>query len=84
MRLDPLPVSLNRFGVDIILCRTRDQIRLFQIPITADDFPRFLWEGEQVNPQDMNEGFLRGELLIKVRVFSHSSPTRSQTPTEHP
>jgi hypothetical protein len=45
---------------------TRDRIRNFEIPVTADDFPRFLWEGGRVDSHDMNQGFLRGDLLIKV------------------
>ena len=56
---------------DSVLHRTREQIRTYQILVTVDDFPRFLWEGEQVDPQDMNAGFLRGELLVKVRIPFH-------------
>ena len=63
-------------GTDIILHRTREQ---FQIPVTANDFPRFLWEGERVILQDMNKGFLRGELLVKVRVSFHSGLAHSDT-----
>lgn len=58
--------------------RTRQQIRSFQISVTADDFPRFLWEGEQVDQHDMKKGFLRGELLVMVCVFSHLGPAYSQ------
>lgn len=54
--------------------RTREQIRSFQIHITADDFPRFLWEDERVDLQDMKKGFLRGELLTKVYTLLLSEP----------
>ena len=67
---DPPPVPSVHLRADIISCRTRERIRSFQIPVTADDFPRFLWEGERVDPQDMNKGFLRGELLVKVCISS--------------
>ena len=72
-------VRSTRLGTDIILHRTREQIWSFQIPVTADDFPRFLWEGERVILQDMNKGFLRGELLVKVRVSFHSGLAHSDT-----
>lgn len=44
----------------------REQIQSFQIPVTADDFPKFLWKDEEVDPNDMNKSFLRSELLVKV------------------
>ena len=58
-------------GFDILSlsCRVRQQIRSFEIHVAAEDFPKFLWEGEQVDPRDMNKGFLRGDLLVKVCVF---------------
>ena len=43
----------------------------------------FLWEDERVNPQDMNKGFLRGELLVKVCVFSYLNRF-IRTPAEYP
>ena len=58
-----------------LLYRTRERIRSFDIPVTANDFPKFLWENEKVTPQAFNKGFLRGELLLKVRTsFSYLSP----------
>jgi hypothetical protein len=51
--------------------RTREQIQTFDIPVTADDFPQFLWEGEKADLQDINKGFLRGGLLVRVRFSSH-------------
>ena len=79
---DPPPLPSGHLGADIILYRTREGIRSFHISVTADDFPRFLWEGERVVPHDMNKGFLRGELLVKVRVLSHLGPP-IRTPTEY-
>jgi len=69
---------LRGFGNDVcgkLLCPstqdwenlvTRDRIRNFEIPVTTDDFPKFLWEGGRVDSRNMNKGFLRGELLVKV------------------
>jgi hypothetical protein len=76
------PIPSCHLRADTVSRRTREQIRSFQIPVTADDFPRFLWEGEHINPQDMNKGFLRGELLIKVSIPSCLSFTRSRTHAE--
>jgi len=73
------PVPSGNLGTDIMLRRTREQIRSFQIPVTADDFPKFLWEGERVTLQDMKKGFLRGELLVKVRLFFHLGLAHSDT-----
>jgi len=42
---------------------------LLNICVTANDFPKFLWEEERVDARDMNKGFLRGGLLIKVVIF---------------
>jgi hypothetical protein len=71
----PPLVPSGYLRADVITHRIREQIRLFRIPVTADDFPRFLWESERAYPQDMNKGFLRGELLVKVRISSFSNPT---------
>jgi len=79
---NPSPLSPGYLGADIILCRTREGIQSFRISVTTDDFPRFLWEGERVVLNDMKKGFLRGELLVKVRVLSHSGPP-IQTSTEY-
>lgn len=51
---------------DTLSHSTREQLQTFQADVTIDDFPKFLWKGEQVDPQDINKGFLRGELLVKV------------------
>ena len=66
--------SPGRCRTDAISHRTRGRIQSYQISITADEFPRFLWEGERVDPQDMNKGFLRGELLTKVRISFQLEP----------
>jgi hypothetical protein len=50
--------------------RTREQLKSFQLLVAADYFPRFLWERERVDPSNMNKGFLRGQLLIKICAFS--------------
>lgn len=34
-----------------------------------DDFPYFLYLNEQVSDDDVFEGFLKGELLVKVRYY---------------
>ena len=52
------------------LCRTRHRIQNFEIVVTHDDFPRFLWENERVYEEDMKKGFLRGNVLVKVRAYS--------------
>ncbi|KAF9785950.1 hypothetical protein BJ322DRAFT_754912 [Thelephora terrestris] len=69
---------LRGFGNDIcgrLLCPStkdwgdpiaRERLQTLQADVTIDNFPRFLWEGERVDPQDMNKGFLRGELLVKA------------------
>jgi len=73
----------GHYETDVVSCSTRERIRSFQIPLTVDDLPRFLWEGERVDPRDMNKGFLRGELLIKVRILPHSGLNHLWTCTEH-
>jgi hypothetical protein len=67
-----LPAPLRSGRTDAGLDRTRDGIRAFRIPVTHNDFPRFLWENERVNEEDMKKGFLRGQVLVKV-CFSHPS-----------
>jgi hypothetical protein len=62
----PLPAPLRSGRTDAGLCRTRDGIRAFRILVTHDDFPRFLWENERVDEEDMKKGFLRGRVLVKV------------------
>lgn len=64
--------------IDTLLDRIREQIRTFQILVTADDFPKFLWEGEQVDPQDMNKGFLRGGLLVKALLSIFIGPAAAR------
>lgn len=56
-------------GTNQLVCSIRQQIQLFQIPVTHDEFPCFLWEDERADPQDTNKGFLRGQLLVKVPPF---------------
>lgn len=34
----------------------------------ADEFPRFLYKGEAINPEDESEGLLQGDILLKVRL----------------
>jgi len=60
--------------IDGVLYRICEQIQMYQIPLTNDDFLRFLWEGEQVDLQDMNNNFLHEELLIKVCILFMSNP----------
>lgn len=50
--------------------RVRERVRNLNIVFKADDFPRFLWEGESTDLRDLNKGFLRGEILIRVGRFS--------------
>lgn len=38
-----------------------------KIPLGGDDFPNFLWKNEQMNEDDMFDGFMKGDLLLKVR-----------------
>ena len=45
----------------------REEIRNFTITLDEDDFPNFLWEGEKADMQHPNRGFLRGEILVRVR-----------------
>jgi len=45
----------------------RQNIRNHSIVLDEDDFPSFLWEKEAANIQDLNAGFLRGEILVRVR-----------------
>lgn len=44
----------------------RSEIQNFTIPLDEDDFPNFLWAGEKADTQDPNQGFLRGEILVRV------------------
>lgn len=49
------------------VCRSvRQDIRNFVITLGEDNFPSFLWEGEKPDVQDLNRGFLRGEILVYV------------------
>ena len=64
VRSSPILPKFHRS--DQISHSVRQQIQSFQIPVTHDDFPCFLWENERVDPQDINSGFLRGGLLVKV------------------
>ena len=68
-------VLLGSSGTDVSLCRTRGRIRNFEISVTHDDFPRFLWENEDVDEGDMKKGFLRGDVLVRVRVSFSSAPS---------
>lgn len=34
--------------------------------VTATDYPKFLWEGDDINPADFFEGFMKGEMVLKV------------------
>ena len=68
------PVLLGSSGTDVSSCRTQHRIRNFEILVTHDDFPRFLWENERVDEEDMKKGFLRGNVLVKVCVSLHLSP----------
>lgn len=57
-------------GTDALSHSAREQVQTLQAGVTVDNFPRFLWEGERVDLQDINKGFLRGELLVKVCTVS--------------
>ena len=70
----PLFVPLGSSGTDVSLCRTRGRIQNFGISVTHDDLCRFLWVNEDVDEGDMKKGFLRGDMLVKVRVFFSSAP----------
>ncbi len=37
---------------------------------SPSDFPAFLWRNEKMNRTDPFEGFLRGEILVKVSTAS--------------
>ena len=37
------------------------------IKAALDDFPRFLWQGERVK-DDLFDGWLQNDLIVKVRV----------------
>ena len=39
----------------------------------SDFWLRCLYEGEKGNPADVEEGFLKGELLVKVPCFAYCS-----------
>lgn len=49
-----------------VFCSIRERIRNLSIPIGPEHFPRFLWEGEKADPQNLNKGFLRGGVLLAV------------------
>ena len=53
-------------GRQQVCCSVHQDIRNFVITLGEDDFPCFLWEGENPNVQDLNKGFLRGEILVYV------------------
>lgn len=72
------PLSPCFYGTDPLLSSVRERIRVFQIPVTHDSFPRFLWEGERADPQDTNKGFLRGELLVKVLLSMLIGPSAAR------
>lgn len=61
--------------------QTRQDIRLLNICVTADDFPKFLWEEERVDARDMNKGFLCGGLLIKVLLAVLIGPAATNSDT---
>jgi len=50
------------------LCRYRTRTGLEDGTILASpsDFPAFLWKNEQMNRTDSFDGFLCGEILVKV------------------
>jgi hypothetical protein len=51
---------------------------MFEIKVTADHFPRFLWQGGRADMQDLKKGFLRGELLVKVCTVSSPVQTLAE------
>ena len=44
---------------------------------SANYWLRCLYEGEKGNPEDVEEGFLKGELLVKVRLLIVPVPCAS-------
>jgi len=74
--ITPLPILSVSCRTDVGSCRTQDRIRNFEISVTHDDFPRFLWENERVHEEDMKKGFLRGNVLVKARVSSCPTPSQ--------
>lgn len=41
---------------------------------SSDYWLRFLYEGENGDPEDVEKGFLKGQLLVKVRLYFLSDP----------
>lgn len=65
------------------LCRTRKNLRSGELAIPGDQWPIFLWEDLEYNPEDAWKGFLRNTLLVTVcTIFynlitiAHDSPSR--------
>ena len=46
---------------------------------STDYWLRCLYEGEEGNPADVEKGFLKGELLVKVRVSATTPIPKSLT-----
>ncbi|THH19111.1 hypothetical protein EW146_g1981 [Bondarzewia mesenterica] len=46
-----------------------------QIQVTAADLPTFLYEGEDFDPDDLEKGLLRGELVVRVWRHIFQSPS---------
>ena len=50
--------------------RTWRDMKDGKIIIQPSDLPRFLWADNKQNPEDLFEGFLKNDLLIKVSLLS--------------
>ena len=57
---------LNKLSVDK---RTLVKIKTGKIPITCDEYPAFLYEDGSYTDADVDHGFLRGHILLRVSRF---------------
>ena len=54
-----------------VRAKVRDEIDGYSA--SEDYWIRCLYEGERGNPEDVEKGFLKGELLVRVRFPCHCS-----------
>lgn len=64
----PVLILCLRVGTLSSRYRTYDGILAGKLPLTADMLPRFLYpQGQAHNPADVEDGMLRGHLVLRVR-----------------
>jgi hypothetical protein len=71
--LSEFPTSFVLYQSVLTQCRIKEKLKSGELIVAGDEWPIFLYQGEQYNPEDPWNGLFRNPVLVSVSADSSSS-----------